>query len=143
MFYIRGFCPHPHSIPIPLPSPQNVPFSERTVTITLAENCAGVVVRPDHNAHIKNTLTIYGLIYPLLLSKKKSTGGNGFFSKVFSPENENESIPIFWGSGATKKSEGRFRGIKFREIKIKPLVLYIITNGVLSLRITHVFQFII
>jgi hypothetical protein len=50
------------------------PFSERTVTITLAENCAMVRGHPDHNALIKNSLTDYGLVYPLRLSKKKSTG---------------------------------------------------------------------
>lgn len=104
---------------------------------------AMVAKHRDHNAHIKNTLTIYGLVYPLRLSKKKSTGGNDFFQKYFVQEIENESIPLFWGSGATKKSEGRFRGIKFRQIGDKTFVLYIITNGVLSLRITHVFQFII
>ena len=119
----------------------NATFSERTVTITLAENCAEVCGRPYHYAHIKNTLTDYGLVYHLGLSKKKSTGGIGFFIKVFCPENENESIPLFWGSDATKKSKGRFRGIKFREFGDKTFVLYSITNGVLF--ITHVFQFII
>jgi hypothetical protein len=66
-----------------------------------------------------------------------------FFQKSCAQKNENESIPLFWGSGATEKSEGRFRGSKFREIGDKTFVLYSITNGVLSLRITHVFQFII
>ncbi len=111
------------------------------MTITLAENCAEVCGRPYHYAHVKNTLTDYGLVYHLGLSKKKSTGGIGFFIKVFCPENENESIPLFWGSDATKKSKGRFRGIKFREFGDKTFVLYSITNGVLF--ITHVFQFII
>jgi hypothetical protein len=41
-----------------------------------------------------------------------------FFQKSCAQKNENESIPLFWGSGATKKSGGRFRGIK---IEIKPL----------------------
>ena len=50
------------------------PFSERTVTITLAENCAMVRGHPYHYALIKNSLTDYGLVYPLRLSKKKSTG---------------------------------------------------------------------
>ena len=50
------------------------PFSERTVTITLAENCAMVRRHPYHYALIKNSLTDYGLVYPLRLSKKKSTG---------------------------------------------------------------------
>ena len=64
--YVREFGP-PRD-------PQNAPFSERTVTITLAENCAMVRGHPDHNAHIKNSLTDYGLVYPPRLSKKKSTG---------------------------------------------------------------------
>jgi len=106
-----------------------------------AENCATHRRDPDHYALIKNTLTIYGLVYPRRLSKKKSTGEIGFFKKYFLQEIENESIPFFWGSGATKKSKGRFRGIKFRQIEIKTFVLYSITNGVLF--ITHVFQFII
>jgi len=66
-----------------------------------------------------------------------------FFQKSCAQKNENESIPLFWGSDATKKLKGRFRGIKFRQFGDKTFVLYIITNGVLSLLITHVFQFII
>ena len=97
------------------------PFSERTVTITLAENCAMVRGHPYHYALIKNSLTEYGLVYPLRLSKKKSTGGIGFFQKSCAQEIENESIPLFWGSNATKKSNGCFRGIKFRQNEIKPL----------------------
>ena len=76
---------------------------------------------PDHYALIKNTLTIYGLVYPQRLSKKKSTGGIGFLQKYSVQEIENESIPLFWGSNATKKSKGCFRGIKFRQNEIKPL----------------------
>ena len=54
--------------------PQTAPFSERTVTITLAEYVTHGRKHPDHNAHVKNSLTDYGLVYPLRLSKKKSTG---------------------------------------------------------------------
>ena len=86
-----------------------------------AELCNTPDNNPDHYALIKNTLTIYGLVYPLRLSKKKSTGGIGFFQKYSVQEIENESIPLFWGSNATKKSKGCFRGIKFRQNEIKPL----------------------
>ena len=86
-----------------------------------AELCNTPNNNPHHNALIKNTLTIYGLVYPLRLSKKKSTGGIGFFQKYSVQEIENESIPLFWGSNATKKSKGCFRGIKFRQNEIKPL----------------------
>jgi hypothetical protein len=58
-----------------------------------------------------------------------------FFQKSCAQKNENESIPLFWGSGATKKSGGRFRGIKFSQIGDKTFVLYSITNRVLS--VTH------
>jgi len=70
----------------PSPPPQTAPFSERTVTLTLAENCAMVREHPYHYALIKNSLTEYGLVYHLRLSKKKSTGGNDFFPKVLRPE---------------------------------------------------------
>ena len=86
-----------------------------------AENVRHTDNNPDHNALIKNTLTIYGLVYPQRLSKKKSTGGIGFLQKYSVQEIENESIPLFWGSNATKKSNGCFRGIKFRQNEIKPL----------------------
>jgi len=86
-----------------------------------AENVRHTDNNPDHNALIKNTLTIYGLVYPQRLSKKKSTGGIGFLQKYSVQEIENESIPLFWGSDATKKSNGCFRGIKFRQNEIKPL----------------------
>jgi hypothetical protein len=68
------------------PPPQTAPFSERTVTLTLAETCAMVREHPYHYALIKNGLTEYGLVYHLRLSKKKSTGGNDFFPKVLRPE---------------------------------------------------------
>ena len=86
-----------------------------------AELCNTPNNNPHHNALIKNTLTIYGLVYPQRLSKKKSTGGIGFFQKYSVQEIENESIPLFWGSNATKKSNACFRGIKFRQNEIKPL----------------------
>ena len=97
-----------------------------------AENCATHRRDPDHYALIKNTLTIYGHVYPRRLSKKKSTGGIGFLQKYSVQEIKNESIPLFWGSDATKKSNGCFRGIKFRQNEIKPLYYIVITNGVLD-----------
>jgi len=111
---------------------RNAPFSERTVTPNPAENCATHRRDPDHYALIKNTLTIYGLVYPRRLSKKKSTGEIGFLQKYSVQEIENESIPLFWGSDATKKSNRCFRGIKFRQNEIKPLYYIVITNGVLD-----------
>jgi hypothetical protein len=86
-----------------------------------AENVRHTDNNRDHYALIKNTLTIYGLVYPRRLSKKKSTGEIGFLQKYSVQEIKNESIPLFWGSDATKKSNGCFRGIKFRQNEIKPL----------------------
>jgi hypothetical protein len=80
-FYVYYVPPPP-----PPPPPQTAPFSERTVTLTLAETCAMVRDHPYHYALIKNSLTEYGLVYHLRLSKKKSTGGNDFFPKVLRPE---------------------------------------------------------
>ena len=69
VYYFPEFGPTTHAA-----HAATAPFSERTVTITLAENCAMVRGHPYHYALIKNSLTDYGLVYPLRLSKKKSTG---------------------------------------------------------------------
>ena len=69
IYYFPEFGPTTHAA-----HAATAPFSERTVTITLAENCAMVRRHPYHYALIKNSLTEYGLVYPLRLSKKKSTG---------------------------------------------------------------------
>ena len=69
VYYFPEFGPTTHAA-----HAATAPFSERTVTITLAENCAMVRRHPYHYALIKNSLTDYGLVYPLRLSKKKSTG---------------------------------------------------------------------
>ena len=119
-FYVYYFIDHPGPPRATAAPPKSNIFGANREH-NPAELCNTPNNNPHHNALIKNTLTIYGLVYPLRLSKKKSTGGIGFFQKYSVQEIENESIPLFWGSNATKKSKGCFRGIKFRQNEIKPL----------------------
>ena len=118
-FYVYYFIDRPRRRPSPTPPTPDIFGANRDANP--AENMRHTDNNPVHYALIKNTLTIYGLVYPQRLSKKKSTGGIGFFQKYSVQEIENESIPLFWGSNATKKSNGCFRGIKFRQNEIKPL----------------------